>query len=286
MSLYEELQERLESVVEYDGYFMALCPFHADHRPSLRVQRKYFDCMAASCGKTGTLKYLASQLSRVNLLGKIYTSSRPVLPKWRKWERMYGDINGIAQAAHDNLFKFTDYQTYFKKRKIDQFIKQGLFGCISGWITFPIFDKDQRIIDIVCRAWRGKKDTKYVLRPNDKRESPYLYCPNWRRVNESDNLYVVFGMVDAWAMEALGFPSVTGTAGKSINPELIKELRKRTQIIPDMHEEKDAYKLEFALGWRASVITLPYPEGTKDPDGIRMQYGDGRLKTLIMENTK
>lgn len=53
---------RMERVSGPDaqGWHTGICPFHDDHRPSLRVNVNGFKCMA--CGEKGTLRKLALKL--------------------------------------------------------------------------------------------------------------------------------------------------------------------------------------------------------------------------------
>lgn len=279
-NLYDLLLERLEGI-PYNGYFMADCPFHdwQSHTQSLMVHEDAYKCL--SCGAYGNLKKLLDKTSRGIFRPQREKRASNILPRWSKWERNYGDLDGIVEHAHLSLKRFPQFQAYFKKRKIDQFIEQGKFGYLDGWALFPVFAKDGKIIDIVVRATVGKGLTRYVLHPDTNRQSPYLYVPNWYRVNSLEFVYVVFGIVDAWAMEDLGLACVTGTSGKSLNYELLKDLDKQFVIVPDKHEEKEAYNLANKLGWRGDVRLISYPSDAKDPDSVRTKYGNEALIRLI-----
>ena len=278
MSLYDSLQEKLDGR-PYSNYFVCLCPFHKESRPSFFVYEDgRFFCK--SCNKSGTVEYLDKFLGSHFRLTQSQKSKPQLLPRWRQWEQAFGNIEGIANHAHKSLLKFPQFQSYFKKRMIDEYIEQGKFGYISGWNLFPIFAPDGRIVDIVVRAGKTKGDARYVLRPDNGRDTPYLYSPSWDRVKQSDTIIVCFGIIDAWAFESIGLACLTGSTGKSLSHESLKPLNKKFIIIPDLNEERDAHILANKLGWRATVKVLKY-DGCKDPDGVRVKYGNQHLLQLI-----
>ncbi len=277
MSIQDKLFDSLEGSSWHGNYFSSLCPFHNDSRPSMMVYPDYFVCKA--CGKSGHLQFLERKLKTFTPTYFHAVTKPAILPRWRAWERKYGSIEDIATEAHSILCRNKAYQFYYKKRKIDQFIKQGKFGYLDGWYTFPIFDKNGDIVDLVVRAGKGKGNAKYVLYPISNRETPCLYAPNWQRVAQSDIIYVPFGIIDAWAFEALELAAITGTTGMAINAESLKAVPgyARFYIVPDRYEEKAAWKLAAKLGMRAKVISISYPKETKDPDEIRRLYGENVL---------
>jgi DNA primase len=110
---------------------------------------------------------------------------------------------------------------------------------------------------------------------------PPLYVPNWKRVLDSDTVFVVYGIIDAWAFEDLGLPCVTGITGKSLSYKHLKEFDKRFVIVPDKYEEDAAEHLANKTGWRATVKRLKWPPECKDPDEIRVKVGIKALATAI-----
>lgn len=282
MTTYEDLQEQLDEVHIYNGYFMCLCPKHDDHRPSMIVSdtRQRFYCMSPICGFNGTLDYLLHFLTGRPYQPKLHIKTPVVLPQWRNWTERLGDEAGIAAAAHGLAMRNKELQAYFKKRQIDQFMEQGMFGWLEGWHLFPVLNAQRQVIDIVCRGTKG--GTKYVLlKKQEERKLPPLYVPNWERVLASDVCYVVYGIIDSWALESIGLPVVTGTTGKSLHADLLKPLNKSWIIVPDFREEKDAWRLKVELGWPSEVKELRYPYATKDPDEIRTKIGPAVLSQLL-----
>lgn len=231
-----------------------------------------------SCGKTGTLTYLESLVSNSRFTIKAHPKSI-LLPKWKKWEQKYGCLDEIAIVAHRNI-KNTK-ASYFHKRGLGQFIDKGMFGLLDRWAVIPIFDKRKQVIDIVVRAIR-QKNIAYVICPYDEQEIRPLYSPDWSRVLKSSQVFVVYGIFDTWAFEAIGKPCVTGITGKYINPTLFDEFGgKNFIIVPDDGEFKNAYKLANELGWRGSVLRINYPHGIKDPDEMKRSMTKADWKQLI-----
>lgn len=274
MSLYDSLQEQMNNVHVYGDYFMASCPWHGrDEHPSLMVHEDGFKCK--TCGKAGSLEYLAGKWDIKKHPIKVTRSYSAVLPGWLRWERDYGGLTSIAFAAHAGLKKYSQYNWYFKKRKIDQFTDIGGFGYLDGWCTFPVFDPHHHIVDLVVRSTKQKQ---YVVSPAV--EHP-LYVPDWDAVLSNKTIYVVYGIIDSWALYDCGLPVVTGTTGKSLSASQLKPLDKRFIIVPDQYEERDAYKLAGELGWKAEVLRLAYPDGCKDPDDIRRNFNVEHLTNLL-----
>lgn len=237
----------------------------------------------ASCGKRGSLAYLDKQLgSHFTLTRSQAQASKPqVLPRWKKWEEQHGSLEGIANYAHKSLLKFPQFQSYFKKRKIYEHIEKGIFGYIDGYAIFPVINRDRKVIDIVTRTSNSRNGNRYSVSPLISISQHPLYSPDWRRIEESNVVYVVFGIIDSWTLESLGLPCLTGTTGKSLSPELLKPLNKKFIIIPDDGEEREAYLLANKLGWRAKVKSLHWDDECKDVDDERVKFGNQHLLQLI-----
>jgi DNA primase len=275
MTLYLSLLERMEGH-QYSNYFSACCPFHTDTIPSLLIFENGFNCLG--CGKRGSLSFLDRIIGSHFVPQITQRQLSNVLPRWKKW----GDsLEEIAESSHKLLKKFTQFQTYFRKRKIEEFIERGNFGYRDGWAVLPVMDIQRHIVDIVVRNTKHEGGTRYFILGNDVSRHSHLYSPDWDRVKKEVLVYVVFGMIDTWSLEALGLACVTGITGKSINPELLQKLGKRLIIIPDAGEEREAHFLANKLGWKARVKELQYPENCKDVDEVRVQYGNEVLANLI-----
>jgi DNA primase len=277
--LYNSLMERLGGS-PYSGYFSCLCPFHEDNKPSFFVyeesSNKNWEFRCASCGKHGSLKYLDQFTGSHFVLKNSSSVVSKVLPMWKNCEMRYGSLEGIADAAHRSLKANSPFQTYFKRRKIYDFVDEGTLGYIDSWITFPVYSSEHRLVDIVVRSVQREADVRYVISPMDIRNRS-LYVPSWKCVASHEIIYVVYGIIDAISLHLAGLPVVTGITGKSLSAELLKPFRKRFIIIPDDGEEKEAHRLANSLGWRARVKEISFPDGTKDADDIRRKFGNEYL---------
>lgn len=278
-SLYESLLEKMDGI-EYSGYFATCCIFHGDEHPSLFVYEDgTFRC--AACHKHGSLEYLARKLGHVSI-PLTRSQSSNILPRWKSWERKWGDLNGIATYAHENLLRYPQFQSYFKRRQINEYIEKGCLGFIDGWAVFPVFDSGHTIVDCVVRAIKGKRDSRYVvcsLSANSTNRQ--LYVPNWGRVKEAKVVYIPFGIVDCIGLELLGLPTATGITGKAVPIDRLRELHKKIIIVPDRDEEEDAHRIANQFGMGAKVKTLRFPDDCKDPDDIKIKYGNEYLLSLI-----
>ena len=279
MNLYETLLERLDGR-QYSNYFSCSCPFDTHQSPALLVYEDGYFCL--SCGAKGSLEYLNKKIG-TNFHSPLTQSHSHtnVLPRFRQWEQEHGDLEGIATYAHKSLKAFPQFQSYFKMRKIDDYIDAGRFGYILGWLLLPVLSVHGKVLDIVVRSGKSKSANRYTLLSGDGNSSHHLYSPNWKLVERSETIYVCFGIIDSWSFEAIGLPCVTGITGKSLSAETLKPLGKKYIIVPDDGEEREAHMLANKLGWRARTLILNYPDDTKDCDNIRIQFGNEYLKNLI-----
>jgi hypothetical protein len=272
--LYNSLMERLEGR-QYGHYFSACCPFHGDSKPSLLVFADgWFKCLG--CNENGNHAKLDRKIGSHFIPVRQSNTVSRILPRWRGWEEKYGDLEGIADAAHRSLVAQPIFQTYFKRRKIYDFVDEGHLGYLDGWILFPVLDKNRTIQDIVVRSVSKHSDIRYVLCPGDVGLRS-IYVPSWKKVQQTEVVYVVYGIIDAISLHLAGLPSISGITGKSLSADLLKPLGKRFIIVPDENEEKEAHRLANSLGWRCSVKELKYEDGCKDPDDMRRKFGNEYL---------
>ncbi len=280
MNLYETLLERLDGR-QYSNYFSCFCPFDTHQSPALLVYEDGYFCL--SCGAKGSLEYLNKKIG-TNFHSPLTQSHSHtnVLPRFRQWEQEHGDLEGIATYAYKSLKAFPQFQSYFKMRKIDDYIDAGRFGYILGNLLFPVLNKYGKVVDIIIRHGKGKGTIRYILLSGDGKPSSRLYSPDWSLVEKSEYIYCPFGIIDSWSFYSLGLASITGLTGKSMNYETVKSLGKKVIIVPDEGEERDAHILANKLGWRASVKILRYPSGCKDTNDVRMKFDNSTLQEILL----
>lgn len=285
MPIYDDILERLDNYTQYSNYVATNCIFHDDQNPSLFIYEDLdkpegqgrFYC--SGCQKSGTHSYLWKVLSGNSAKIPSVRKFQKFLPNWEKWERLYGDVESLVRSANQGVHNFPDtHSWYFKKRQLMPLVDKCLLGYKDEWAFFPIMDMSRKIIDVIVRDSKGR--SKYIIHHNEE-ETPLLYVPNWKRVIESKLVYIVYGIVDALALELCELPVITGSTGKSLSNKRLIQLNKKYVIIPDKNEHLAARNLASSLGNFTKVIRLPYEEDTKDPDDIRIKYGVDYLKRLI-----
>ena len=278
MTLYDSLLERMGGR-PYGHYFSAYCPWDVHKTPALLVfQDGMVKCL--SCNKIWSHDQLNKKIGTHFIPTRTPELNYKLLPRWRSWEEKYGSLDDIVEYAHRSIKKHSRFQTYLKERKIHDFLDEGSLGYLDNWITFPVFDKQHKLVDIVVRSVQRDSDIRYVVHPNSSCSHP-IYVPSWERLSSSEVVYVVYGIIDSISLYLAGFPSLTGVTGKSLSFDLLKPLGKKLIIIPDKGEESDAHKLANRLGWRAKVKSISWPENTKDVDEIRRKYGDQVLSSCL-----
>lgn len=279
MSLYDQLLDKMNGK-QYSSYFVTFCPFHENRNsPALFVYEDDGRYRCASCGAKGSIQYLAKKIGSHFSPELTQRQKSNILPRWKKWEQEYGNLEGIVAHAHKSLLKFHQIDGYLKKRRIYEFVEKGNLGVTGGWLIIPTYDCGGKLVDVVARGI-NKGVTRYVVSPQKNGLRP-LYVPNWGIVQASQEVYVVYGIVDAISLCLLGFPVITGLTGQSLSAELLKPLGKRFIIIPDRDEERSAHKLANSLGWRAKVKELDWLDGTKDCNDVLMKYGKEQLVSLL-----
>ena len=292
MSIYNDILDLIE-YTPYSNYVSTFCPFDEHASPALMIysdedkpdgEGRYY-CL--SCSKGGTHAYLYKFLTGKSVA--VVPGAKKVqkfLPSWRRWEERYGSIEALVQKAHDNVVLHpTTHAWYLHKRGLMPMYEKCMLGYMDSWLIFPILDPQGKVLDVIARDTTGR--SKYVIHSNDE-DTPLLYVPNWDRVMKSKLVYIVYGLIDALALEMCGLPAITGSTGKSLSNKRLVQLNKRYVIVPDKGEDEAARKLAKSLGNFTHIIRLPWSElgECKDCDDVRMKYGLEYLKNLLLGENK
>lgn len=269
IDLLDEIYQYLERPQRYDRYIASLCPFHDDSRPSFFVYPDSYFCKA--CTVRGKTKNLLGELKKkqgVFFVKKPKTFRSP----WSGWDERYGDLDCALNMAHRNLMSHNK-TAYLTKRGIDiKTIKALKIGYLDEWITFPVYDNKENIIGGIARAGEtNKSEAKYCNYPGMSQE--IIYVPDWKMIEYSNKLILVYGIIDAVSLYQLGYAGASTTTGKRVDPCAFDTIRKSIIIIPDQGEEIDAAWLSARLGWRGHVLKVDWPDGIKD-------VNDGLTKNL------
>lgn len=256
------------------AYIMIVCPFHDDHNPSCKVDSRGYFCFG--CSARGSLDYLHNKLVDPNY---VPPPREPFKSPWWKWYDRYGSDEGICKAAHANILRIPLYGKYLERRGIANAVGDLLIGYLDKHFTFPIFDPSGKIVGMVARALDGGP-TKYITAPG---QEEMLYVPDWEHVTEASYAIVVYGIIDAITLFLLGYPAVTGSAGKYLPAKLLTDFRKPVFVVPDLGEEDAASNLFRYMGWRGNIVCIDYPEGTKDANDL-LTHGHTKLLKETLDN--
>jgi len=264
---------------DYGHYAMGLCPFHEDHNPSLQVTDRGYKCK--SCGAKGNLSSLQDKLSPMSM-----RADKPLEKHGRKsMFPGYDDLDAISDlllSAHDRLMASSHLHYYLQKRGVDDLSVLCKLGWYNNMYTIPVLDKDGGLIGGIARAGSNCTDKKMRF-DTPHGQPPMLYVPDWKLLEQSNHLFLTFGIFDALTVRSLGFASCTPTVGKdSVNSRWFDGINKVIHIIPDKGEEKDALILVSRLGLRGRILEINYDgTNTKDPNDFATTMGKGKLTKLL-----
>ena len=283
MVTLSDVRDHLEGCHDYGHYLSALCPFHQDNKPSLMVYEDRFYCLA--CGKGGSLEYLLSKIST----GYFIAPRQIVTPNWARWLSDC-DLRTFSKQAHSYLKRHPECQLYLKKRCVNSMIDEMRLGFIEGYYTFPIFNENGTVVNMIVRAGETLQeltDTRYFSCPYQYSQSrDTIYSCSFELLEQSPFVIVVFGIIDLLSLGTMNIPSVTFSNGKVIPPSLFDQWRKLFYVIGDKNEEKEAKRLAASLGWRGRFVSLDYPQGCKDVNDILMKYGKDKVIQLVNDVTR
>ncbi len=262
--MFDSIQEMTDATLMSRGYLLCFCPWHDDSHASLLVYPDgWWHCLA-SCG-SGRIERLYEELTNPGVIRRPNGNNGYARPP-----RLPEDIEGIDQLvwrAHDALKRNDEFSWYLKIRGVEDRIETAKLGWYESWITVPILSEDQRVRGVYMRATPPQEKICGLRFTQPVGQQPMLYCPNWRQWKSSPSVAVVYGMMDALVLSSLLFPVVTTIGGSSsFNPAWLDDWRKPVVIIPDKEgDDKAARDLAAALGWRATILRLPYDDDVSDP---------------------
>jgi hypothetical protein len=266
-NLLDAIHETLPGCKRYnraDGssYLAGICPWHEDSRPSLLVHEdNFFRCLA--CGRMGDHQTLLNELRRPG-----FTSVQPTKLQWDtpKLPETIKGLQAFLNKCHYDLVESEYLQTYIKQRGVEGRLETNRLGFHRGWYTIPVFNQEGAIHGAVLRSGPQVQKISGLRFVVPFGQKPMLYVPDWRLFENASKIAIVFGMFDALALADLRHPVCTTTSGKDSFDEMwLHPFKKMFVIIPDQGEEGTAHGLAKRLSPWASVQTLPYPEGCKDP---------------------
>ena len=273
--LLDEIYDLVDRPKRYSNYIVCMCMFHEGYRPNLFVYEDMYRC--ASCETWGTTRNL---LDFLNGTPTVYTG---IVQNFRnpftRWARDKPLLK-VLRSAKNHLKHKQFLRSYLYKRGLtDELIDKLKLGYKEDWYTFPILDKDKKLIGAVARAGEGRdQQSKYVVPANQ--DPNLLYVPCWKRLEAQRAIYMTYGILDSISLFLIGLASMSTLSGQRIDSKSLDNFRKKVIIVPDRHEEQAAHKLANKLGWRGNVLELDYPDDCDDPNDVYMK-SPKLLKELI-----
>ena len=275
--ILNELENYLEGVSWHGDYLSACCVFHDDSNPSMLVFENGFKCL--SCDEKGSLQKLLARINQSDILKQLPPSTRSKSP-WYRW--LNGrSVQELSWDAHQLLKRNPSQGIYLRERGIGGAIESLMLGWLEGYYFFPIRSKEKQVNGLVVRGGKSLQEFAGIRYMTPPGQSPTLYVPSWELIEEQEEIRIVYGIIDAITLFLLDFAVITGSAGKSINPELLAQFRKPIIIIPDQNEDADGLKLAGNLGWRGTVNRISYPENSKDCNDLYLKHGKQYLLEVI-----
>lgn len=258
--MLDEIKERLDRAIRYEHYIVSRCPFHFDKNPSFFVYLDYYHC--ASCDAKGSTNGLLDRLSGRVIFKEPVTIFNP----FREWLKRFSGLRETLKFAYKYGQTFPTYLDYVYNRGITkETVRETKLGYLDRFITIPLV-QNKKIVGAVARS---VKEKHYFI---PKEQDPnILFIPNETLFNESDTVYLVFGMFDCLTLYQYGLPVMTTTRGIITSGRTFQGIRKRIVVIPDKGEEKTGSRLVAQLDWRGKLLLLDYPIGTKDINDLHVR---------------
>jgi len=255
-SIFDELNLRKKRI--YSDYIFACCPFHDDNSPSFQIREDWYHCF--SCGAKGRTAELLDGYDNYYSEDNNYKLFSP----WKKWLDEFDTVSNVLKDGYETLQKHPerDYYLTVKRKLSKEVIKNAKLGWLNGWITVPVTDRAGRIIGGTVRN-TVNSILRYCNPSKTFQPDNLIYAPNWKRVNASAEVVLVFGIMDALTLEQYKVPAITTTMGAK-NTNLFSGIRKTIHVVPDKGENKLVRRLVNDLDWRGKLHTLDFPDGLKD----------------------
>jgi len=279
----EDIKSRLGGRLS-GGTLLTICPFHEDRTPSLAVYAdQHYYCFG--CQAHGPLRDLlaaAESPSHVVLVAPDRSASWFDRPKWnRDGEK----LTAYVERSHIAMVSQLHVQWYPEQRRLESAIGVAGLGWDLGWLIVPVTDRTHDVVGVVGRAYphvASKTGMRYDL---PRGQGPLQYVPNWEMWNEAEMHYIVFGVLDAISMAVAGIAAASPTAGKgSFDPRWLDHEDQEVVVIPDRHEDRDAFDLAGRLDWRGQVRLLQYEAEEDDCNDILVRRGPEGLADAVAKN--
>ena len=226
--------------------------------------------------------------------------------------RDYAAKRGLTKQTLDNFgigyspINWSALYDHMKEKgyKDEELLKSGIFALsqktnkpydlFRGRLMFPIFDSFGTIIAFGGRAL-GDEKPKYINSPDSLvyNKQNHLYAMNFARKEQSKQLIVVEGYMDAIAMHAAGFKNTVAALGTSFTDSQLKLCSRYAEEVvfffdADNAGQKAALRaiqmmmdyLKKLTGINIQIRIAKVPDG-KDPDEYIKTNGADKFKDVV-----
>lgn len=305
----EEVIGRYISLQRRGNSYAGLCPFHADHHPSLAVSadKQSFTCFA--CGEKGDVFAFVEKIEQCSFMeavGKLggagASKMTPPLASGvsasplEKGKRVcdprtnstfLASLLPYASGDSDLSAAYLDFEVGQSPRQVPK----EWYG-MRGRVIFPIRSEAGQLVGFAARR-ADDSDTDSPKYVNSSARSGYhkgqlLYGLNRAKeaIRTTGIAFITEGYKDTIAMHAAGFTNtvaLSGTALTDAHIALLKQYTSRVYLLLDADKagRKATRKaLSQLLAARIEADSISLPEG-EDPDALFRHSGKQALTALI-----
>ena len=278
----------IESVAARGGLkvsrHLCRCPFHDDHRPSMRfiVAKNRFVCYA--CGKRGDVFDLALGLlpagsSFMDACRWLADESNVILTEYKpepKREAKPFDASRYEKYFEHPWLSPRDCKFLFEKRHLNPaVVRYCRLNTYKEWLQIPYYSQQRKLIGIQRRYMGNDPEQPRFLFPYGK--GCHLYnLPVLQMLRPGENLYLAEGCTDCFALLSAGVSSIAIPAATLLDKqEMLREFTEAgvfeknitLHVFPDK-DDAGTYLygqlLDFANENGLCLVRHDLPEGCKD----------------------
>ena len=242
VNLKELIEEYTELNKSGHNTWIGKCPHpdHNDNNPSFSIKENYWHCFG--CDKGGDCIDFIQWIHPNNLSWKEsvkYLAKKYDIPINNKFEKDYNRNRLIANKYMKDMNVEALNYIYSRGLSNIDIEKWNIgFDKISKRITFPLFDKNGRIVGFNKRTIsNNKNEVKYIHSKNSNifKKSNYLYGLNYIN-NKLKYIIITEGVLDVITATKHGLENVVCTLGAALTKDhipILKSLNKTIIIIYD-----------------------------------------------------
>ena len=155
-------------------------------------------------------------------------------------------------------------------------------------LMFPIQNVRNKFIAFGGRTLEPEGKPKYINSPEGIAYSKgrNLYAMNIAKSEDTKNIIMVEGYMDAVSLHQRGIPNVVASLGTALTEGQARLLRKHTEKVIISYDSDGAGQVATLRGLEILTnigldVRILQMEGAKDPDEYVIKYGNGRFNLLV-----